>query len=212
MARTLFLGLLGALATFGRPAGAALVPLSFEELVEKSKLVVSGEVVARKCFRDRFQKSSQAIFTEVTIRVDTVLKGRVEGNEVKVQILGGELPGPGGVEWERCAESPSYALGERVLVFLREFDGRVWNTGWLQGKYTLGDEGRTVRGKLGLPIGADLSLSAVTSEVRLFSAQAPAPAGTVTPAPAGTATPAPPGTSTPAPPGTGASDRQEGPR
>lgn len=128
-----------AIAAFAiaRPALALVRPLGPEELLGRSRHVVSGEVVSLESYRGRFLDAGEAIFTDVTIRVLGAFQGGPFGGTVTVQVLGGRV----GDDVEVCPDSPRYEVGERVLVFLREHNGRLWNTGWHRGKLRLGEAG-----------------------------------------------------------------------
>ncbi|MBI4606096.1 MAG: hypothetical protein HY721_29370, partial [Planctomycetes bacterium] len=125
-----------------------------------------------------FHDLGEVIFTDVTIRVEGMLKGPLDTKDVTVQILGGEI----GTAFQRCPESPRFERGEKVLVFLRDYHGALWTTGWLQGKYALSREGLSVKGVEGLPVPRDVTLEALKAEVRVWTAPTAAP-------PAGGSTP-----------------------
>ena len=153
---------------WNKQAGALVVPYNLEQLAQKSKFVLTGEVVELRSYRAPFQTLGEVIFTDVKIKVDSVLKGTVEGNEITIQVLGGKI----GDAFQLCPESPRYEMGEKVCVFLREFNGKLWNTGWEQGKYKIA-EGLTVRGEPDRPIAIDMSLPILKDKVRAYSLAAP---------------------------------------
>ena len=174
--RFLALALLAGILAGPRPAAAALVKLSLQEMTQRSKLVLSGEVLELNSYWAPFAGGGECIYTDVKIRVETTLKGKPAAAEVTVQVLGGQV----GEEWQVCLEAPRYRKGEKVLVFLREENGKLRNTGWIQGKYEVLPEGAdvsTVRGKSSLPIAGDVPLAAIQDEVRRLDAAAPAPSG-----------------------------------
>jgi hypothetical protein len=150
-------------------ARAAVLPLSFEELTKRSKYIVTGEVVELRSYMAPFKGGGECMFTDVKIRIDSVLKGKPAGAEVTVQILGGRI----GDAWQVCLEAPRYKQGEKVLAFLREENGKLSNTGWCQGKYPIVQEGQQgqpcARGKGNLPIAGDVPLTTIRDQVRLFS-------------------------------------------
>ena len=155
-----------------RPAAAALVKLSFEELTQRSQVIVTGEVVEMRSYRAPFAGGGECIYTDVTLRVEGTLKGK-QAATVTVQVLGGQI----GEEWQVCLEAPRYRLGEKVLVFLRDDKGTLRNTGWIQGKYEVIAASGAVRGKRQLPIEADVPLAAIRDEVRRLDAAAPGGSG-----------------------------------
>jgi hypothetical protein len=155
-----------------RPALALVRPLSFAELNARSETVVAGEVVSLRAHRADVRGLGEVILTDVRIRVRRVLKGKPEIAEVTVTVLGGEIDG----RFQLCRDSPRYDEGEAVLVFLRERDGRLWNTGWLQGKYRLENGGTVVRGRRSLPLTADAALADVAARITALSTS-PSPGG-----------------------------------
>lgn len=159
-----------ALCAFQRGASASVIPLTFEELTQKSKHVITGEVTGLRSYRAPFHDLGEVIFTDVTVRIDRVLKGAPAGNEITIQVLGGEI----GTHFQLCLESPRYTLGEKVLIFARDYHHALWNTGWSQGKYALDPSGATVRGDPKMPIARDMALADIESEVRRLT---PAPSG-----------------------------------
>jgi len=75
--------------------------------------------------------------SDATAATDRAAGAREPLREITLQFLGGAI----GERWQHCPESPRYEKGERVLAFVRDLDGRLWTTGWLQGKYAV----RTVK-------------------------------------------------------------------
>jgi hypothetical protein len=145
-----------------------LVPYNFSILVEKSKHIVTGEVVNIHAYWAPFHDLGQVIHSDVTLRITRVLKSAGaevrEETELTIQILGGQV----GAARQICLESAEYELGEKVLVFVREYNGKLWTTGWLQGKFRLTEDGSTVRGGPTLPIRRDLPLSSVETLVDYY--------------------------------------------
>ena len=156
-------------------ACAAVIRLSFAELAQRSRYVIAGEVVELTAYRAPFHDAGEVIFTDVKNRIDETLKGSPEGNDITVQVLGGKI----GESSMVCFESAKYELGEKVLVFLRDYHGRLWNTGWLQGKYRLADGGAVtkeslVKGREGFPLDRDATIETVKGWVTLYGSSPPA--------------------------------------
>lgn len=136
-------------------SSAAVVELDLEKLALRSSHIFRGEVVSIKSHWRDFLGLGKAMITDVRIRVAETWKdspgdrqeiirdsratsktpGRI--TEITIQYLGGRI----GERWQKCAESPSFSLGEEVLVFARELNGGLWPTGWFQGKYRLKKSG-----------------------------------------------------------------------
>jgi hypothetical protein len=168
-------------------AWALLRRLTLEELAAKSQLIVTGEVLDLRSYRAPFHGRGDVIFTDVTIRIGSVLKGEPRSDRIEVQVLGGTM----GATTHSCPDSPRYTRGEKVLVFLREYNLKLWNTGWLQGKYRLAEASSVkpsslkpstvkpdtvVRGDRRLPISRDTSLAEL--KVRIETSPS-LPSGTV---------------------------------
>jgi len=185
----LILGLL--LATLAsNTASAALRKISFESMVAKSKFIVVGQVVSMGSRWDNLADTGEVMMTDVRIKVEEVWKDSLDRRkdivrpakssdgptirELTVQFLGGQI----GDRWQRCPESPKYQVGERVVLFVRIIDGRLWTTGWLQGKYRFhrdkitgrnGEPDRvyeTVMGKAQLPISINTPLATLRDRVQ----------------------------------------------
>jgi len=169
MAVVLFVGFLSG----QRPVDAALVKYDLETLSDKSLYVVCARVTGLESFEGRFGNQGPVILTDVSLDVQETWKSPDAGkiaNKITVRLLGGQI----GDEWQRCPESPRYTLGEEVLVFVRRFRGKLWTTGWLQGKYRLTrnfSDVRVVEGKNGLPLRSKRPLPDVEREVREFVRQ-----------------------------------------
>ncbi len=85
------------------------IPLSVEQLIEHSQLVLRGTVVSKTCQRN----AEGRIFTKVELNVIEVWKGSATNRYTIVQ--------SGGTVGEDCALVPGqavYDVGEEVVVFL----------------------------------------------------------------------------------------------
>ena len=130
---------------------AAVVELALEKLPLRSSHIFCGEVVAIQSRWDDFLGLGRAMITDVRIKVSETWRdspgkrpGLIRGSrtgaktpggitEITIQYLGGRI----GERWQKCADSPHFLRGEKVLVFAREFNGALWSTGWFQGKYRI---------------------------------------------------------------------------
>lgn len=112
-----FPGLTGFLllaALIASPARASIVRgLELEELVAHSDGIILGRVL----FSESFQRPDGELGTWHRIAVERVLRGsELDEQEVIVETLGGQL----GDVAMRVEGEPSFAVGERVLVFIRD--------------------------------------------------------------------------------------------
>jgi hypothetical protein len=115
-------------------AGATSVSsLSFEELTDRSEVIVTGKI--DRAWAD-WDAEHKYIWTHYELGVSTALKG-TPGDTVVLSEPGG-LVGIQGI-----AGSVDYQPGEAVLVFLQRMpNGYLRTTGWSQGKYTVDKAGR----------------------------------------------------------------------
>ena len=115
----------------GTPALATtLQKLTFEEMVERSALIIQGEVVSV-----RPAESDNLLYTRVLFKVDDVLKGENPGEFIELDFLGGEESGA------RISVSGQDIppKGERGFYFIENPDTRSVNplTGWSQGHFRI---------------------------------------------------------------------------
>lgn len=160
--------LLAALLLGAPPAFGKLRPMTLEELVDASEEVVCGQVVSLRSYRAPFLGRGEVIFTDVTVRITERITGTLRESTVIVQVPGGRV----GDRFMICPDAPRYRQGERVLLFLRRFNGKRWNTGWSHGKYlidtvkTAGGARDVVRGHGERPIGGLVDLEGLRQEIR----------------------------------------------
>ena len=118
--------LLGILLVTG-PLEAGVRPLTLAELCASSTRIVVGNVTAVQC---RWQGT--IIVTDITVAPIENLKG-AGTDPVTFTIPGGTLGGA----TLRVSETPKFAMGEQVVVFLRPGVAPCDVFGWHQGKFTL---------------------------------------------------------------------------
>ncbi len=126
------------------PAASAttIAKLSFDQLTDKSDLVVSGTVTRSWTAWDAGHKY---IWTHYEVSVLSEIKGRA-GRTVEIEELGG-IVGDSGMN---VPGAVVYETGEKVMVFLSRFpNGYLRTTGWGQGKYRI-DAGNRLHGDTSL--------------------------------------------------------------
>lgn len=156
------------------------------DLVPASVAAVRGQVTGIAAAAD----ANGGIATYVTLAVDEVLFGPLSPGELVLRERGGRI----GARQEWTFGSPTYRVGERVLVFLSANpDGTLRTTGMAMGKFALRDDfggtratrdlGRDVlvldpvRGTPRAPAKDDLPLAALRAAIRAAAPAATAPAG-----------------------------------
>ena len=119
-------------ALFLRSAAAqatTVLPLDLLGLTDGAEQIVVGRVEHQVA---RFTADHGSIFTEVTFRVESSLKGDLRaGAVVLIRREGGEAEGMG----VKVVGAPRFVVGEQAVVFLesRGTDG-YWTVGMAQGK------------------------------------------------------------------------------
>jgi len=117
----------------GTAAASTVVGLSIEDQARLSRYVVVGEVVTtRGLDHPRF-----GIETAVTLRVSEVLKGDVRaGQPLVFHLRGGQVKD---VISEALGEA-TVSPGQRVLVFIEEVEGRLYNVGLSMGVWDVSED------------------------------------------------------------------------
>ncbi len=128
-------------------SGAGLVEqLTLDELTARAERILVGGVTDIASY----QEGEGNIYTLVTLAVEQTIKGESMGGEVVIRLLGGEMNGLG--LW--VEDVPSFQLGERAVVFLKEGEGIFSVVGGFQGKFTI-DNNNIVSGNVPLTIFID---------------------------------------------------------
>jgi len=109
--------------------------LTLDELTARADSIVVGEVTDIACH----EENKGNIYTLITLSVEQTVKGKSEG-EVMIKVPGGEVGGNRLI----VEDTPSFQLGERVMVFLKKGeDDKFSVVGGFQGKFSI-DENNMV--------------------------------------------------------------------
>lgn len=120
--------LAAALCVAGLAHATVLVPLDTKALTERADRVVLGTVESAV---SRWSSDHQAIYTDVTIRVERTYKGALKpGDRVVVRREGGSVDGIG----MRVFGAANFVVGEETVVFLEMRGGAAYTVGMTQGK------------------------------------------------------------------------------
>jgi hypothetical protein len=105
-----------------------MTPLDLSALTARADRVVYGTV---EKVESKWTSGHEAIYTDVTLRVQRAYKGAVKpGDSVVVRREGGTVGGIG----MRVFGSASFAVGEEVVVFVEQRGAASWVVGMAQGK------------------------------------------------------------------------------
>lgn len=105
-----------------------LVPLDERALTARAERIVLGVVESEV---SRWTHDHDAIYSDVTIRVERAYKGAVApGQRIVVRREGGVVDGMG----MRVYGAASFVVGEEVVVFTETRGNAAWTVGMTQGK------------------------------------------------------------------------------
>ena len=102
---------------------------SVEQLTSASEKIVLGTVLSRSSH----WTSDAQIYTDVVVAAEVAVKGEVSGGTLVVQVPGGVV----GDMLMTVSDTPEFAAGERVLLFLNRNKDGLEVTGRSAGKFSL---------------------------------------------------------------------------
>lgn len=154
------------LALAARPAAATLlVPMSDEDLVASSDLIVVGSVARI----ETVLLAGTRVVSRVTLAVERALKGEAAADTVVVTQAGGEVGGRRVVIFG----APEYTVGERVLAFLRrQRDGSLETNALALGKYGIRERAGATTARRTEPVLDERPLDAFTARIAALAAPA----------------------------------------
>lgn len=114
---------------------SSVIGLTVEDQARLSRHVVVGEVVSQRGVDDPLN----GLETEVTLKVVSALKGGARpGQTLAFHTRSGELNG----EISTAVGETVLRTGQRVLVFVEEIDGRLYNLGLSYGVFQVHENGK----------------------------------------------------------------------
>ena len=125
----------GCVFAFGALNASTVIGLTVEDQTRLSRYVVVGEVVAQR----GVDNVENGLETEVTLRVTSALKGSVRpGQALAFHTRSGEVDG----EISTAIGEAELRTGQRILVFIEEIDGRLYNIGLSYGVFNVQENAR----------------------------------------------------------------------
>jgi hypothetical protein len=121
----------GLLAFAGTVHATTMVPLDLAALARRADRVLIGRV---ETVESHFTADHDAIYTEVTIRVERAYKGAAQPGETVVVRREGGTVGKLGMH---VYGAPRFQPNEEVVVFLERRGSATWVVGMAQGKMTV---------------------------------------------------------------------------
>jgi len=143
-------------------SSSCTIPLyTYEDLSENSDYVFMGTVKeilsskwnsidGKRPIADFEPGPYNLIYTDVIISVDKNVKNSLSSNEVRIRLEGGTV----GDDTLVAEDEPSFKVGEKVLLYLNKDTSPGTKdigpdhfkiTGFIQGKFTLNDDGKAIR-------------------------------------------------------------------
>jgi hypothetical protein len=123
------------LLAMGSLQASTVLGLTFEDQARLSKHVVVGVVVGQQ----GVDEPENGLETAVTLRVITALKGESrKGDALVFHTRSGELDG----EISTAIGEAVLKTGQKVLVFVEEIDGRLYNLGLSYGVFRVNEDSR----------------------------------------------------------------------
>lgn len=131
--------LLFVLAAAGIVTATSVVIPSDDELIIGARAIVRGNVTS---VTSGYDAQNKAIFTYVTLRVQTIFKGQITGSEIVIKEPGGVTQDRGSVIFG----TPEFKTGEEVLLYLDTWaDGSLRVHQWFLGKFNVNTDKATGR-------------------------------------------------------------------
>jgi hypothetical protein len=117
----------------GTALGSTVLGLSIEDQARLSSYIVVGEVIAQQ----GIDHPQNGLETQVTLLAGSVFKGALKpGQTLVFHTRGGELNG----EISLAEGEAVFHTGQKVLVFVEEVDGRLYNLGLSLGVWDVHEE------------------------------------------------------------------------
>lgn len=140
MMKRLFISVLSLFAFLDFAQATTVRRLSFDDLVRKAEIIVSGQVTDSRTYRSN---DGKLIFTSYTVQVAETLKGKTPAT-VTVTTIGGKL----GNTVLHVSGMPQFQTGENAVLFLEHSGAYTTVVGLNQGKFNVsnGEVSNTMSG------------------------------------------------------------------
>lgn len=111
---------------------------TLETLLKTNQLIVLGTVEGKSTYyeaNDKLSRMGLVVFTDVTVKIEKVFKGRLASDSIQVKVLGGCIE-----QDDFCTHTDiglNFEEGEKVILFLRPTSDGKWHVwDFLSGKQT----------------------------------------------------------------------------
>ena len=102
-----------------------------DKMIVEARAIVRGKVLG---VESQFDEHRNVIYTFITLKVQEVLKGRINSRKIVLKEMGGQVGG----EIQKVYGTPEFFTGERVLVYLGTWpDGTLRVHEMLMGKFSI---------------------------------------------------------------------------
>ena len=114
--------------------GTTFVPVPIKDQIKESSAIVQGEIIN---FESEEEESGK-IVTKVFIRADKWVDTKPEAGHLTFYVPGGQV----GDRIYQVEGSPKFSIGEKVVLFLKEHNNKLWIQNLALGKYMIRKYGR----------------------------------------------------------------------
>lgn len=99
------------LLIIGSNLSAQIIPLEVSEKAKQTPFIIEGKIINEQSY-----KTNNAIYTNYTLEIYSVLKGNISTNTITINSIGGTV----GLERLETCPSNNYMLNENAIFFLKE--------------------------------------------------------------------------------------------
>ena len=114
--------------------GTTFVPVPIKDQIKESSAIVQGEIIN---FESEVEDNGK-IITKVFIRADKWVDTKPQAGHLTFYVPGGQI----GDRIYQVEGSPKFSIGEKVVLFLKEHNNKLWIQNLALGKYMVRKYGK----------------------------------------------------------------------